>query len=452
MVKSNLWASSARTVVLAYLLGAGNAALAQDRDVSVVVREALLSNPDVAEARSQWLARREEVRQAEGAYLPTIDLNAGFGYEYTNSPGTRAAGRDATEFERNEFGVNIRQMLFDGRGTESEVSRQQARTNSAAARLLTVGQSTAMKAVAAYVDLQRFREQRDISVESLTIHKRIQDQIRLRSEAGVGRRADYEQVNSRVALAEVNLLAAEVNLEDARTTFQRVVGTMPSGGYGSAELAAGVVPDSLQRVLDVARANNPVLHTAAADIEAARAQHEAARQFDYPRFDLELGGNLNDDLSGTEGYANDMAAMVRMRYNLFRGGSDAARKRVTEHNIDEAKSIRDRSVRQLEESVRLAWAAFEVTHAQLPLLESQIVSARATRDAYEKQFNIGQRTLLDVLNSENEVLQARQSVVNTRADHLLAQYRLLEAMGTLIDQLAVGDALAHETAQPASQH
>jgi adhesin transport system outer membrane protein len=133
-----------------------------------------------------------------------------------------------------------------------------------------------------------------------------------------------------------------------------------------------------------------------------------------------------------------------MRYNLFRGGTDAARKRATAHNINEAKDIRDRSVRQLEESIRLAWAAFQATAAQVPLLERQVVAAKATRDAYAKQFNIGQRTLLDVLNSENEVLQGRESLVETRADHLLAQYRVLEAMGMLVDNFGAASQLAME--------
>ena len=143
---------------------------------------------------------------------------------------------------------------------------------------------------------------------------------------------------------------------------------------------------------------------------------------------------------------DDLEAMLRMRYNLYRGGSDAARKRATALNVNEARDVRDRSLRQLEETVQLAWAAYQVTNAQLPLLERQVEAALATRDAYAKQFNIGQRTLLDLLNSENEVFQARQSVVSTRADNLFAQYRLLEAMGELVDDLGVGDALASEVA------
>jgi adhesin transport system outer membrane protein len=419
-------------------------AYAQDDDLANVVRQTLSSNPDVAEARNQWLARREEVRAAEGGFLPSIDLNAGIGYEYTDSPSTRARGDDSEELTRRELGLGARQMLFDGWGTRSEVSRQRARADSAAARLLSVGESTAIKATRAYVDLQRYKQLRQISEENLKIHLRIQDQIRLRSEAGVGRRADFEQVRSRVALAEVSLVAADVNVLDAHTTFQRVVGKPPKARYEPAEIPAGALPDSLQQALEIAQTNNPVLHTAAADIDAARAQHEAAKQFDYPRFDLELDGGLNDDIDGTEGHVDEMSAMLRMRFNLYRGGTDAARKRATAHNINEAKDIRDRSVRQLEESIRLAWAAYEATAAQVPLLERQVVAAKATRDAYAKQFNIGQRTLLDVLNSENEVLQGRESLVETRADHLLAQYRVLEAMGMLVDNFGAASELAME--------
>ena len=412
-----------------------------------VVRDAIATNPDVAEVRNQWLARREEIRQAEGGYLPSVDLNAGIGYEYTDSPSTRAAGNGSQELTRKELGLTVRQMLFDGWATQNEVARQQARTDSAAARLLAVGESTALSATQAFVDLGRFAALRAISAESLEIHRRIEDQIRLRSEAGVGRRADLDQVTSRVALAEVNLLAADVNVQDAQTTFLRVVGRQPPGSAPQIDdLDPGELPASREEILGLAQAGNPILQVALADIEAAKAQAEAARQFDYPRFDLEIGGNLDDDLDGTEGNVDDLTAMIRMRYNLYRGGSDAARKRVTAYNVNEARDVRDRAVRQLEESIRLAWAAYQVTTTQIPLLERQVESALATRDAYVQQFNIGQRTLLDVLNSENEVLQARQSVVQTRADRLLAQYRLLEAMGALVDRLGVGEALALDPA------
>lgn len=428
-------------VILAATFGLTPLAQADGPGIYDIVAQALTFNPDVAEARNRWLARTEEVRQAEGGFLPTLDLNAGIGYEYTDSPSTRVNGADR-ELERRELGLNLRQMLFDGWGTTHEVNRQKARTNSAAARLLSVGESVAMEAAEAYVGLQRNQQLTAIAAESLETHKRIENQIRLRSEAGVGRRADYDQVKSRVALASVNLIAAETNLLDARTTFQRVVGVLPDDRYAPVSVKPGSLPEDMHKALEIARANNPVLQVAAADINAAQAQHEAAKQFDYPRLDLEIGGNRNNNITGSEGHVEDLSAMLRMRYNLYRGGSDDARKRATAYNINEARDIRDRSDRQLEESIRLAWAAFAATSTQLPLLEQQVIAARATREAYTRQFKIGQRTLLDLLNTENEVLQARQAVVNARADRILAQYRILEAMGILVDHFGAASVVA----------
>jgi adhesin transport system outer membrane protein len=415
----------------------------QAQGLADTVREALRNSPDIAEARNRWLARTEEIREAQGGYRPSIDLDAGIGYESTNSPGTRAAGRGTEELTRRELGVSVRQMLFDGWGTRSEVQRQQAREESAAARLLATGEATALAAVRAYTDLGRYQAIREISDQSLATHLRIEDQIRLRSEAGVGRRADYDQVKARVALAEVNLIAADVNLRDARSTFERVVGRPASL---DPIMLDGLTPEGLpaseDEALTTARGGNPLLEVAAADILAARAQADAARQNDYPRLDLELGARRDADIDGVEGDVEEVQAMLRLRYNLYRGGADSARKRVTAYNLGEAQDVRDRALRELQESVRLAWAAYQATRAQLPLLERQVDSAVATRDAYEQQFNIGQRTLLDLLNSENEVFQARQAVVEAKADNTIAQFRLIEAMGELVDRLGVGDALA----------
>jgi len=397
------------------------------------VDQALEASPEVARAITVWEARQQEVSQARAGYRPTVDLRAGYGWERTDSPGTRAAGSEERELERGEFGLDATQMLFDGWGTASEVERQEARTRSAVAEVAAVAESIAADAVAAYVDLWRFSELEALSERSLQVHLRIQDQIRLRSDAGVGRRADLDQVESRVALTEANLVAAQVNRIDAETTYRRVMGQFPDSGLVMPAVEPSRLPASLEEALDQAKAANPRLAVAASDIAAAQALHRSAKQFKYPRLTLELSGNLDNNLDGVEGYNNDVSAMLRLRYNLYRGGADSARIQETAYNVSEAKEVRNLTTRQLEEAVRLAWTAYGATARQVPLLETQVTSAIATREAYEMQFNIGQRTLIDLLNSENEVLQGQVSLVDARADRLLAYYRLLEAMGRLVE-------------------
>jgi adhesin transport system outer membrane protein len=433
-----------RVLGLVFLSVAATVEAASLRDA---VQTALASNPDVLEVAHARLARLEELQQARGGYYPSVDLTAGYGYEYTDDPGTRGRGLDdGEELWRQEAGIRAQQMLFDGFATHSEVARQTARVSSVDYRLQDAAQSTAVAAAAAYLDVLRYQEEVRLAEENLQVHQRILDQIRMRSDAGVGRRADLDQIRAREALAQTNVIAAQANLRDAVTTYNRVIGEDPGSELTMPALDSVRMPASLETALQDALDNHPALSQAEADVAAANAQREAARSAMYPRVDLELAGNHNADIDGTPGRADDYSVMLRMRYNLFSGGSDQARLRQTAHQVDEAKQVLDRSRRQVEEALRLAWAAFEATNRQLTLVEQQVKFGEATRDAYAKQFNIGQRTLLDLLNTENELFQARQTLAATRAELMAAKYRVLEATGGLLQSLDL--ALEAPVAEP----
>lgn len=427
---------SARLAIMAGLIWLVAAAGTQAQTLRDAVQAALASSPDVLEVTHARLGRLQELEQARGGYYPAVDLNAGYGFEYTDSPTTRARDLDAGErLWRQETGISARQMVFDGFATESEVARQAARVESVDHQLQTTAQGTAVEAARAYLEVLRYREEARLAEENLQVHRRILDQIRMRSDAGVGRRADLDQIRAREALAQNNLIAAQANLRDAMTTYKRVVGAEPGPELVPPAIDSVQLPESLEAALQIALQNHPALSLAEADVAAAHAQRDAARSAMYPRFDLELAGNHNVEVDGTPGRVNDYSVMLRMRYNLFRGGSDKARLRQTAHQVDEAKQVRDRTRRQVEETLRLAWVAYEATSRQLSLVEQQVQFGEATRDAYAKQFNIGQRTLLDLLNTENELFQARQTLAGTRAELMTAKYRVLEATGSLLQAL-----------------
>jgi adhesin transport system outer membrane protein len=438
-------------VVLA-LAGAMSAATVSAATLRDAVQAAVASSPDVLELSHARLARLQELEQARGGYLPSLDVNAGYGFEYTDNPSTRARGLGAGErLWRQEAGITASQMVFDGYATESEVARQAARVESSGYRLHSTAQSTAVSAAQAYLEVLRYREEARLAEENLQVHRRILDQIRMRSDAGVGRRADLDQIRAREALAQSNVIAAQANLRDAITTYKRVIGDEPGPDLSMPALDGVQLPESLDAALQLALQQHPALSVAEADVVAASAQREAARSSLYPRLDLELAGNHNVEADGIPGQANDYSVMLRLRYNLFRGGSDEARLRQTVHQIDEAKQIRDRARRQVEETLRLAWTAYEATSRQLTLVTEQVKFGEATRDAYAKQFNIGQRTLLDLLNTENELFQARQTLAGTRTDLLTAKYRVLEAMGSLLQSMDVALDEGHSATSSAAE-
>lgn len=417
-----------KLILFACLFGAMETATALT--LKQAVQHALRTNPEILAQRSEYLARQQELEQARAGYLPSVDVTAGIGFERSDNNATRLLGYDNRDLTRKEAGIGLNQMLFDGFAVKSEVERQQARIDSQRYALGGTAENTGLDAVNAYLRVLREQELVKLSEQNLKVHDRIFDQIQLRIQAGVGKRSDLEQIRGRRASAASNLLADQANLQDAESGFLSVIGDLPRDLEAAEPVAKGL-PTSLRQAIEVAVGNHPTLLSAKADVEAAKAQDRAARHGFYPKFNLEVGGTWNDDIDGITGRNDDLTAMVRMRYNLYAGGRDQARTRQTTELINQARDIRDRTHRQVVESMRLAWAAYEVTRDQAAYQLQHIAASEKTRDAYIKQFTLGQRTLLDVLNMENELYQARRDYASTRYDHILAQYRILVAMGGL---------------------
>jgi adhesin transport system outer membrane protein len=258
----------------------------------------------------------------------------------------------------------------------------------------------------------------------------------LRSDAGVGSRSDLDQIAARLALAKSNYIAGQNNLQDAVSNFYGVVGYLPESSTMERPMLftlTGELEDSLQ----VAFANHPQLKSADADIEAAKAQYRASKSSFYPTLTLEGDSTINEDLDGIEGTNEDWVIALRLRYNIYRGGADVARKAQTAELVGEAQQIRATTKRQVEEGLRLSWSAYEFTSQQIDFLTTYVDSVVATREAYNKQFKIGRRSLLDLLNTENEVLDAKSSYLNAEFDQLLAQYRVVQSQGNLTNKLGI---------------
>jgi len=172
------------------------------------------------------------------------------------------------------------------------------------------------------------------------------------------------------------------------------------------------------------------------EVVAAREQHKAAESLFYPRVHLEIGGTANDNIDGISGHNNDASIMLRGRYS-FTGGKDIARRKETVFQMDEAKEIRDRTRRQVIESIQLSWNAFETANSQLEFFKIHVDASKQALLAYRKQFNIGKRTLLDVLDQENEVFQAQINYVNGLTEVDFSAYRILAGTGRLLWALGV---------------
>ena len=399
------------------------------------VFKAIASYPQVRAEISRKSAQEQALRQAEAGYYPSVDLLAGVGNENSDNRFTRAIGAtDYVNLTRREESFVVTQNLFKGFGTSNDIKRNLAKVLAANNRLHDITEQTALRVAEVYIDVLRQQELVAISERSLKIHLDLFNKVQSRGRSGVGRKADIDQAMGRVALARANLISDQANLQSAESKYQRVVGQMPVNLLNPPDESSSL-PKDLEQVLQKTLAANPLIKAAQAEIDAAHAQRQVAKSPYYPSLDLVFEQSHGENLDGIEGVEKDYSLMLKMRYNLFNGGYDVARVNEAGFRLNESKEELDNVRRQVVETGRLAWNAYQSINQQLPYLQQHVKAAESTRAAYADQFKIGQRTLLDLLDSENELYLAQRKSINAKYERQISVYRIFANMGGFVEKL-----------------
>jgi outer membrane protein, adhesin transport system len=296
--------------------------------------------------------------------------------------------------------------------------------------------------------VQRFRRLVQLAEDNYVQHKYASLQIQSRFKAGVGRGVDLEQANARLALAESNLTTEIANLHDVTARYQRIVGEPPPAQLPALGPLVRAVPGSTEEAMNAAIRQSPAV---SASIEALRAARSAAqlRQAAYqPRVEARVRSGGGNNFDGVRDQKRDSAAEVVLNWNLYNGGADQARVRQQVNLVNQAADQRDRACRDARQVTAIAYNDTRKLNEQLVLLDRNTLAIEKARDAYRQQFDIGQRSLLDLLNAENEVYTARRAYANAEYDLALAQARTHAAMSQLTTQLGIArqDATASEAA------
>lgn len=405
---------------------------ASAQSLTEAVDKTIQSNPNVLAESHYRRSVDKTIDQARAGYYPQVDLNLGIGRERAENNSTAPGHRTLT---RGEAGLSASQMLYDGFATKSAIEQSQSMAESAGYSVFDTAETTSLRAVQVYLDVLRRQDLLKLTEDNLESHERIFSQIEQRSESGVGNSANLEQTRGRLALSEANLTSNQGNLEDALSSYNRVVGNMPESPADPGLDCCNKAPATLEDAMAIAYNQHPALRSAMAQHEAALAQEQGAEAPFHPQVNFELSTRADNDLDGQKGHEKEVLAMLRLRYNLLNGGADKARLEETAFLSQQAREEANIAVRDIERDVRLAWNSLDNLSHQLPVLKQRMESAKQTREAYQQQFNLGQRTLLDLLDTENEVLTASSEYTNAYYDHLYACYWLAETMGKLLEHL-----------------
>jgi len=417
-------------LLLILLLGSANS-LAQTQTLKEVSQKAVLGNPEVLQRWHAYLATDGERDAAFGNYLPKLDLAAGRGHESRDDPFTKG------NYPLNSTTLTLTQMLYDGFGTRNDVRRLDQARRVRMYELYDTSETVALEAGRAYFDVLRYRKMVDLAEENYVRHRSLRDQIQRRVKAGVGRRVDLEQAFGRLALAEANLLTETSNLHDVSARFLRIVGEMPAKEMEEPSSLDKNLPTDMPAALKLAQVNNPALRAAIENARSADSALATRKSAYQPRVDLRLRQENNINLSGVSGTYQTNTAEVVLSWNLFNGLSDMARSRQYAEQYNAAKDLRDKTCRDTRQTMAIAFNDTRKLVEQLDYLNQHQLSIEKARDAYRKQFDIGQRSLLDLLDTENELFQARRAYTNAEYDLLTADVRTYAAGGTLLGALGL---------------
>jgi adhesin transport system outer membrane protein len=392
------------------------------------IAKAVSTHPRVGALQSNRLAIDKEVRQARGLYLPQVDLRAGIGIEYSDSPGTRSRGLNGHTDSRQESSIILQERIFDGFEADSEVERQLARSKSASHRIMEASENTALQAAEAHIEVLRFRKLVDISEQNVATHRVYLERVTQRATSGAGTADEIAQAQSRLEQALAALAETQNGLRDAEALYIQTVGDAPE--QLDEVPFPGNLPADLDNALKLSTKNARVQLTSA-DVEVTQAELTQAESRFYPKINLELSARNDDDLDGIEGKDADAIAMVVLRWNLYRGGIDTANRGEAIERIGEARSNRLVAFRDFDEEMRKSWASMEQQTKRAELLRNAVAQNVVVRDAYSQQFDLGTRSLLDLLDSEAELYGTMGRQITAEHARVFAAYRVLAVSGEL---------------------
>jgi adhesin transport system outer membrane protein len=419
-------------------------ALAQEATLQQAVQQVVKKNPEVMARWHAFKAATEEIDVASGGYRPRIDLTGDTSRDKLKSPST---GNVSTNYTERGLSLSLEQMLFDGGYTSNQVGKLSHMQRVRYAELLEASENQAEETMKAYIDVLRYRALHTLAAENYTHHRTVFEQIQQRAQSGVGRKVDQQQAQGRLALAESNLLTESSNLHDVSARYQRIVGNLPPTQMADApELNSGI-PDSPSETLRKSYAQNPALLAAQENIVAAQLDAKTRDARFLPRVSLLAQQDAGRNQGGLLGRRNATSVGVQLNYNLYNGGSDEAAQRQLIEQSYAAKETRDKVCRDVRQTVYIAHNDVKRLKQQLGYLEQHMNSQEKALSAYYSQFDIGQRSLLDLLDAENEVFQAKRAYQNARFDYLLAMGRTHAAMGNLVKTLDATHLESGELAQ-----
>jgi len=408
---------------------------------ALTINEALVhvinTNPEVRERIENYRAVEQDREIAFSGYLPVVDVQAGIGKKRYDD---EIPEFNTDNYEYTEAFIRARQNLFHGFGTQNDVEQQDMRIISAEYYLMEKVSQLGLEMINSYLEILKTRKIVELAIENHQVHKEYYSKIKERTGSGAGTQGDMEQISGRLALSQSNVIVAKNNLLDAEINFLRVYGydqAVSAKDLKESNIDKMLIPKTLDEAEELSERQYPSILASQKNVKALEAGYKQAKENYYPWVDLELKQSYYDNDadtftgSGLRDEVDQTTIMVIATWNLYNGGADDALVEKSAARMFE-ESDRMLNIKRLaSERLRLSWAAKERLTQQLKYLKQHRDYSKKTLVAYNEEFNLGRRTLLDLLDVKNEYFSSRKAYISTYYDGVLAKYRVIENVGNL---------------------
>jgi adhesin transport system outer membrane protein len=403
------------------------------QDLKTTVDEVLSTNPIILERLKNYNATKEDIKSAEAGYYPKLDLSLGIGSEHTEKRASALASSDGSfDFSVYQNSLTYTHNLFKGFETTYQVEQQKDRTIAAAYSYIEKVNNTSFEMVNTYLQVMRNRELLENAKANVEINKEIFKKVQKLYDAGLTTLSEVNKIESSLALAKSNYVVQENTLLDVTYNMQRVLGRYLDPETMIRPELNVALPANIEEAAQYAIQNNPSLLVSKYNIKLAQATYKEKKSPFYPHLDIEVSQSMNKNLSAVEGENDRFRAMAFLTYNFFNGFADEAALQKSVSTIHQEVELKNTLRREVIEGLNLSWAANEKLAVQLEHLKDYKKFSLKTLTLYAKEYDLGRRSLLDLLSAQNDFIGSKAQIINTEYSMLYAKYRILDAMGTLV--------------------
>lgn len=421
---------------------AWSASLHADTTLKQGMEQTLTTNPEILADEAGASASDHAISQARAGYFPTVDVTATAGKEYIKNryrTNPCAAGVSCTQKKfRTNPSISVTQNLFDGLKTPRNVDKAKAGHVQAQMKVMETRELVAYRFVNAASDVRRFQRLYRLSKDNIAAHEKILGKVNKLIEGGKASIADRQLVSARLhdgKSASVDILN---DVQSATAKYKTIAGIEPDR-LGSTAIPDSFVPATLDEALAIGRERNRSVILAKAALEVANADLLAAQSAYLPTVGIEADASKAKNTAGRSGYTNNVQVLGVLKYNLFRGGADLSLNDQARERIVQARHRLETAIRSAEEDVRRSWHERESARLQAIDLRKSVSDKDEVRKTFAKQYDLGTRTLIDVVDAENDYFLSKGSLITVDATQDLAEARLLAAMGVLTEKFGLGD-------------